>query len=119
MCWSIRISRRRLRSRDRLLSKLQFLISIYSLRLILTIDRLAQLEGDWHEFESKALRKENERKDKEARRQAQSDAKAKMGTDKDKKRGPEGEVAERDPKRVQIAAHPAEVAISKIVEMTG
>ena len=28
---------------------------------------LKDLEGDWHEFESKALRKENERKDKEAR----------------------------------------------------
>ncbi|KAI9794514.1 MAG: kinase subunit of RNA polymerase II carboxy-terminal domain kinase I [Piccolia ochrophora] len=29
---------------------------------------LRGLEGDWHEFESKALRKENERRDKEARR---------------------------------------------------
>ncbi|KAI9846333.1 MAG: kinase subunit of RNA polymerase II carboxy-terminal domain kinase I [Sclerophora amabilis] len=29
---------------------------------------LRDLEGDWHEFESKALRKENERRDKEARR---------------------------------------------------
>ncbi|KAI9812961.1 MAG: kinase subunit of RNA polymerase II carboxy-terminal domain kinase I [Phylliscum demangeonii] len=29
---------------------------------------LRHLEGDWHEFESKALRKENERRDKEARR---------------------------------------------------
>jgi len=30
--------------------------------------RLKDLEGDWHEFESKALRKENERKNQEARR---------------------------------------------------
>ncbi|EME82233.1 serine/threonine protein kinase, CMGC family, CDC2/CDK subfamily [Pseudocercospora fijiensis CIRAD86] len=29
---------------------------------------LAELEGDWHEFESKALRKEKERAEKEARR---------------------------------------------------
>ncbi|KAF1822550.1 Pkinase-domain-containing protein, partial [Dissoconium aciculare CBS 342.82] len=29
---------------------------------------LADLEGDWHEFESKALRKDKERQDKEARR---------------------------------------------------
>ena len=29
--------------------------------------RLQDIQGDWHEFESKALRKENERKDKEAR----------------------------------------------------
>lgn len=29
---------------------------------------LADIDGDWHEFESKALRKENERKDREARK---------------------------------------------------
>ncbi|KAI9884979.1 MAG: hypothetical protein M1823_003216 [Watsoniomyces obsoletus] len=34
---------------------------------------LRNLEGDWHEFESKALRKENERRDKEARRQQQQE----------------------------------------------
>lgn len=61
--------------------------------------RLAAIEGEWHEFESKALRKENERKDKEARRQAQKDA---VKADKEKKRGPEGEVPERDPKRVHV-----------------
>lgn len=32
------------------------------------LHRLEHLEGDWHEFESKALRKENERKSQEARR---------------------------------------------------
>lgn len=35
---------------------------------------LADLEGDWHEFESKALRKEKERQDKEARRVAREQA---------------------------------------------
>jgi hypothetical protein len=32
------------------------------------IHRLEQLAGDWHEFESKALRRENEKREKEARR---------------------------------------------------
>lgn len=32
------------------------------------IHRLKHLEGDWHEFELKVLRKENEDRDKEARR---------------------------------------------------
>ncbi|KAL3422906.1 hypothetical protein PVAG01_04653 [Phlyctema vagabunda] len=53
---------------------------------------LSALEGDWHEFESKALRKENERKDKEARRQAQKAAAAKEHAEKEKK-----ELVERDP----------------------
>ena len=36
--------------------------------------RLKDLEGDWHEFESKALRRENERRDKEARRAHENNA---------------------------------------------
>ena len=68
--------------------------------------RLSKLEGDWHEFESKALRKENERKDKEARKQAQKDAVIKA--EKEKKRGSEGDAAERDAKRLQTAP-PAQV----------
>ncbi|EHK99484.1 putative CTD kinase subunit alpha [Glarea lozoyensis 74030] len=47
---------------------------------------LASLEGDWHEFESKALRKENERKDKEAKQAARKEAAEK---EKEKKRAPE------------------------------
>ena len=35
--------------------------------------RLKDLQGDWHEFESKALRKENERKQQEARRAARNE----------------------------------------------
>jgi CTD kinase subunit alpha len=54
------------------------------------------LEGDWHEFESKALRKENERKDKENRRAAQKEK------EKEKKRASEGDT-ERDAKRQQTA----------------
>jgi len=63
--------------------------------------RLAELAGDWHEFESKALRKENEKKEKERRRQAQKNAIVKA--EKDKKRGPEEPSAERDAKRVQTS----------------
>jgi CTD kinase subunit alpha len=36
-------------------------------------EALKELEGDWHEFESKALRKEKERQDKEARRAARDE----------------------------------------------
>jgi CTD kinase subunit alpha len=76
---------------------------------ILTYCRLATLDGDWHEFESKALRKENERKDKEARRQAQ---KEKDAAAKEKKRAPDGEAAEREAKRLQMG--PPSVPASKV-----
>ncbi|RDW95220.1 hypothetical protein BP5796_00983 [Coleophoma crateriformis] len=66
---------------------------------------LSLLEGDWHEFESKALRKENERKDKEARRQAQKAAAAKDLPEKDKRPLPESnETIEPEPKRLHIDA---------------
>lgn len=35
--------------------------------------RLATIEGDWHEFESKQLRRKNEAKEKEARRAARAE----------------------------------------------
>lgn len=69
------------------------------------------MEGDWHEFESKALRKENERKDKEARR-ALKEAAAK---DKEKKRAPEGESTDREAKRQQLAP-PSVISASTNVE---
>lgn len=68
--------------------------------------RLQALEGDWHEFESKALRKENERKDKEARRALQKEAA--VAKEKEKKRAPDGSSAERDAKRQQTALPNAE-----------
>lgn len=74
-------------------------MNLYIRFKILTLYRLAKLDGDWHEFESKALRKENERKEKERRRQAQKNSVPK--TEKDKKRGPEDPTTERDAKRVQ------------------
>ncbi|CZS99568.1 related to cell division protein kinase 2 [Rhynchosporium graminicola] len=63
---------------------------------------LALLEGDWHEFESKALRKENERKDKEARRQVQKEKDAAAKAEK-KRLSDESATGEPDAKRVQIA----------------
>ncbi|KAL9128718.1 MAG: hypothetical protein Q9217_002651 [Psora testacea] len=58
---------------------------------------LKDLTGDWHEFESKALRKENERKNQEARRAARTGEHEK---DKAKRRA-SGSAAERDPKRIR------------------
>ncbi|KAK8163850.1 kinase-like domain-containing protein [Phyllosticta citrichinensis] len=40
---------------------------------------LETLQGDWHEFESKALRKERERQDRESRRREREDAQRKEG----------------------------------------
>lgn len=56
---------------------------------------LKDLEGDWHEFESKALRKENERKNQEARRAVRQEEKEK------EKRRASGPAPERDPKRLR------------------
>ncbi|CAM1508285.1 Fc.00g051330.m01.CDS01 [Cosmosporella sp. VM-42] len=57
---------------------------------------LSSIDGDWHEFESKALRKENERKDREARRAAKDSTR-----DKDKKRANDDQ-PQRDAKRVHV-----------------
>lgn len=51
------------------------------------------MEGDWHEFESKALRRENEKKDRDARKAQQKEAA------REKKRAPEGDATERVAKR--------------------
>ncbi|PHH83769.1 hypothetical protein CDD82_2641 [Ophiocordyceps australis] len=56
---------------------------------------LASIDGEWHEFESKALRKENERREREARRASK---------EKDKKRGAESQGREKETKRVHVDA---------------
>lgn len=61
--------------------------------------RLKDLEGDWHEFESKALRKENERKNQEARRAVRMEEHQKE-KEKRKASGPMV-TAEREPKRLR------------------
>lgn len=58
--------------------------------------RLKDLEGDWHEFESKALRKENERKDKEARRAVRQEEHQR---EKEKRRASVAAPSERESKR--------------------
>ncbi|KAL5115597.1 serine/threonine protein kinase, CMGC, CDC2/CDK subfamily [Pleosporales sp. CAS-2024a] len=60
-------------------------------------DALKELEGDWHEFESKALRKEKEKQDKEARRAAREETKK----DEGKRRAETVMGEEREPKRVK------------------
>lgn len=67
------------------------------------LHRLAELDGDWHEFESKALRRENERKEKEARRAASS---AKDSKSRDRKREPEAHDDRGDAKRVHVEGRP-------------
>lgn len=57
---------------------------------ILIVFRLENIQGDWHEFESKALRKE---RDREARR-------AEYQKDKEKRRTATTQ-DEREPKRVK------------------
>ena len=61
--------------------------------------RLRDLQGDWHEFESKALRKENERRDKEARRANYKELQ--KDNEKEKRRASSNIAAERDSKRHQ------------------
>ena len=60
--------------------------------------RLKDLEGDWHEFESKALRKENERKNQEARRAVRMEEHER---EKAKRRASGSTTVEREPKRVR------------------
>ena len=60
--------------------------------------RLKDLQGDWHEFESKALRKENARKDQEARRAVRQEEHQK---EKEKRRASVSASAERDSKRLR------------------
>ncbi|KAH7318492.1 serine threonine protein kinase CMGC group [Stachybotrys elegans] len=58
---------------------------------------LKEVDGDWHEFESKALRKENERRDREARKAAKD-----VSRDKDKKRPIGSNDNQRDNKRLHV-----------------
>ncbi|KAI4242886.1 MAG: hypothetical protein L6R40_003759 [Gallowayella cf. fulva] len=63
---------------------------------------LKDLQGDWHEFESKALRKENERKNHEARRAARNEEHQK---EKEKRRASaHPSTAERESKRPRTSS---------------
>ncbi|EJP68518.1 CTD kinase subunit alpha [Beauveria bassiana ARSEF 2860] len=65
---------------------------------------LANIGGDWHEFESKALRKENERREREARRVAKNPVPTAAPTNhgQERKRGTDGDEGARDAKRVHV-----------------
>lgn len=61
------------------------------------------MDGDWHEFESKALRRENERKDREARKAAEKGSGSTSKDNKDsRKRPPEANDANRESKRQHV-----------------
>jgi CTD kinase subunit alpha len=88
-----------------------------SRKYVLTINRLAQIQGEWHEFESKALRKEKEKKERqerqerEARRAAQVKEAAKTERDaapkdNDRKR-PVPSPDNRDTKRLHVEERPS------------
>ncbi|KAL8720814.1 MAG: hypothetical protein Q9225_002368 [Loekoesia sp. 1 TL-2023] len=62
---------------------------------------LKDLQGDWHEFESKALRKENERKSQEARRAARNEEHQK---EKEKRRASAHASTERESKRPRTSS---------------
>ncbi|KAI0122821.1 kinase-like domain-containing protein [Xylariales sp. AK1849] len=65
---------------------------------------LADIKGDWHEFESKALRREKEKQEREARRTASSKKETEK-TEKDRKR-PGSSHDVRDSKRLHIEGQP-------------
>lgn len=73
-------------------------LHLYSDHLADRYFRLKDLEGDWHEFESKALRKENERKNQEARRASRLEEHER---EKAKRRASGSATAERDAKRIR------------------
>ena len=56
--------------------------------------------GDWHEFESKALRKEKERMEREARRREKEGSGSGVG-EKEKRKGEE--IVGADQKKVKVA----------------
>lgn len=97
MCWSIRTSLRRSQHHGRPSSK-STSVTQHGDGITNHRGRLKDLEGDWHEFESKALRKENERKNQEARRAVRMEEHER---EKAKRRASGSATAEREPKRVR------------------
>ncbi|KAF2734627.1 Pkinase-domain-containing protein, partial [Polyplosphaeria fusca] len=61
-------------------------------------EALKELEGDWHEFESKALRRERDKQDREARRLAREESSRKDG---EKRRAESAAEPERESKRAR------------------
>ena len=105
MYWSIRISLRRSQYQGRPWSK-PTCLAPHWYHLANTHCRLKDLEGDWHEFESKALRKENERKNQEARRAVRMEEHER---EKAKRRASGSATAEREPKRARPSSSHGEM----------
>ena len=63
--------------------------------------RLKDLQGDWHEFESKALRKENERKAQDAKLAKRVSRQEEHQREKEKRRASVSANTERDSKRLR------------------
>ncbi|GAP84034.2 putative protein kinase [Rosellinia necatrix] len=64
---------------------------------------LKEIKGDWHEFESKALRREKEKQDKQQREARRAAAAAKEGGhDKERKRPPSAPASQPEPKRLHF-----------------
>ena len=78
------------------MSELQHKLTIFLFFFL----RLETLDGDWHEFESKALRRENERREREAKRGLVKEAGAVR--DKDRKRPIEAAESQRESKRPHV-----------------
>lgn len=82
--------------------------------LALQVFELAGLDGDWHEFESKALRKEKEKQDREARRREREREQQQQGEQKRKV----GEVSGGDGKTAAAIGEPSEKR-QKLADVTG
>lgn len=67
---------------------------------------LKEIKGDWHEFESKALRREKEKQEKQQRDARRAAAAAKeSGHDKDRKRPPSASTVQPESKRPHLESH--------------
>jgi CTD kinase subunit alpha len=72
---------------------------------------LALIDGDWHEYESKALRKEKEKAERDARRRERELEKEKQKAEKEgEKRKAEDEAGGAEPKRLKADAAAAPAA---------
>ncbi|KAK3374028.1 kinase-like domain-containing protein [Lasiosphaeria ovina] len=78
---------------------------------------LKDIDGEWHEFESKALRRENEKKEKEARRAAQKEGPSSSSREKDRKRPNESADVQREAKRPHVDADPKTLKTGQDLEL--
>jgi len=68
---------------------------------------LEKLQGDWHEFESKALRKEKERAERKAKEAEHQEGKRRNASGRES----HGAVEERRAKKPRLEAEPAEAVV--------